>query len=248
MASHWEPFVVASDIHGNEMDAEANKVFFDFVKVWKPKHRICAGDLWNFAALRGRASEEERRLSLREDYDMGLDWFIKFNPTAFTRGNHDERLWKAAEKRNGLISDLAITCIDEFEKVRRKTACKVMLPWHKRKGIYHLGNSHLKVLHGFATGIHAAQKHAQVYGSCLFGHVHSIQQFSPPSLENRIARAIGCLCHLDQDYNESHLGSLIHRHGWSFGFVNSRTGMYQSYQAENLGPGGWLLPTGMREF
>jgi predicted phosphodiesterase len=232
MGSHWEPFVVASDIHGDEQDVAANKVFFDFVKIWKPKYRICAGDLWNFASLRGKASEEERRLSLQDDYDKGLDWFTKFNPNVFLRGNHDERLWLKAEAKNGPVSDLALKCIAEFEMARAKTACKLMLPYHKRDGIYRLGESHLKVLHGFATGIHAAQKHAQVYGSCLFGHVHSIQQFSPPSLEN----------------NATHLASLIHRHGWAYGFVHSRIGAYQVYQAENIGDGKWLLPTGIREF
>ena len=74
----WQRFQIGFDVHGSEADPEANRVFFDFAKIWKPQIRIMGGDLMDLTALRKGASEEERRVSLGEDFRAGTAWMKRF--------------------------------------------------------------------------------------------------------------------------------------------------------------------------
>lgn len=239
----WRRFVFASDPHGNKQDDDANRALFKFIESWQPTVRVCGGDLWNFAALRKGADEEEKRESLLDDYGAGCEWLDKFQPTHFCRGNHDERLWDWAQLDKGVQSDLAHLWVKEIEGDMKKRRCQ-MLPYHKRKGILKIG--HLKMAHGFYSGVNAARRTALAYGSILIGHAHSIQHATIEGLETRMGRIVGCLCQLDQDYNRAHVAALAHEHGWAYGVINDRTGDYQVWQAQRIG-NKWLLPTGIEE-
>lgn len=241
----WIPFIVGGDIHGDRQSKKANDAFFDFTAVWKPKIRVCAGDLYDFRPLRRGASAEEKTEGMQADLDAGDAWLEKFQPTHFLEGNHDKRLRVMAESGLGPLSTLAARGQAEFRDKLRALDCR-WYPYHKRKGICRIG--HLKVVHGYGVaGTYAARKHAQVYGSVLIFNFHSIQLASIEGIDNRIGRVCGCLCELDMDYNEAHLGSLMHRHGWAYGVLNDKTGAYHVWQAEQVN-GKWLLPTGIREF
>ena len=236
-------FQIGSDIHGDMQDPGAVEAFFKFADIWKPKIRICAGDLWDFRPLRKGASDDEKRESVREDLNAGKRWFNRFKPTHFLRGNHDERLWELAERGNGVMADYAQEGIGEINAMVEHHKCQ-MLPYHKRNGVLRLG--HLKVLHGFASGIYAARQHALIYGSCLFGHVHSIDEHAIPGLERRVARCIGALCRLDMEYNARHMNTLKQAHGFCYGVLNDKTGNYLVMQAEEI-DGEWILPSELKK-
>ncbi len=231
------PFVVGSDVHGVHQDRKANAAFFKFVEMWKPKIRVLAGDLWDFTPLRKKADDDERRISLTEDYDKGVEWFNRFKPTHFIRGNHDERMWDLAELNRGIESDLAIKLLGEIDTMVRKHRCR-MLPYDKRKGVLRLG--HLKIIHGFSSGVYASRQTALAYGSCLFGHTHSIDEHAIPGLERRVARNIGCLCKLDLKYNSRHVNTLKQAHGFAYGVLDEKSGRYHVWQAEEV-LGKWIL-------
>ncbi len=235
----WQRFIVASDLHGDKQDKRAAKVCLQFADIWKPHLRIFAGDLWDFRPLRKKACEEERRESMVDDYDAGLEWLREFKPTMFLRGNHDERLWELAEMDKGIESDYALKSINEFEAELKKMRC-AMLPYDKRAGVYRIG--HLKVLHGFSSGVYASRVHALIYGSCLFGHTHAIDEHAIPGLERRVARNIGGLCQLSMTYNARHLNTLKQANGFAYGIVHERTGEFRVFQAEEIS-GQWILPT-----
>lgn len=232
-------FQCGFDIHGDMQDVSAVKAFFDFAAIWKPKIRICGGDLWDLRPLRRGACDDEKRESLRADFKAGKDWFNKFKPTHFLRGNHDERLWELAEADRGTASDYAQEMIGEVEAMVAHHKC-AMLPYHKRDGVLRIGS--LKILHGFAGGIYAARQTALVYGSSLFGHVHTIDEHAIPGLERRVARACGCLCRLDMDYNARQMNTLKQANGWAYGLINDKTGQYHVFQAEKIGDV-WMLPS-----
>src|SRR5690349_11522891 len=112
----WDPFVFASDNHGDKQDPRAVKAFTKFLGLWKPTIRIHGGDNWDFRPLRRGASEEEKRESMTADFDAG-DRFLKIlKPTHFQRGNHDERLWILAKDNRGPLSDHARYLITRAEK------------------------------------------------------------------------------------------------------------------------------------
>jgi len=241
--SNWKRFIAAFDVHGDMQDRTANDALFRFMSKWQPDVRVFGGDLWDFRALRTGASEDEKRESMRKDFELGMEWLEKFTPHFFMQGNHDIRLWEHAESGKGAISDYAQIGVDEIEAKLKEMECK-LFPYHKRDGILRVG--HLKVLHGFACGIYASRQHALVYGSCLFGHTHAIDEHAIPGLERRVARNCGCLCRLDMEYNSRHMNTLKQTHGWAYGVVNSRTGNYHCWQAEKVN-GSWMLPSDIVE-
>lgn len=236
-------FIFSSDVHGDQQDPVANDALFRFMEAWKPKLRVFGGDLWDFRPLRRKATEDERRESMAKDYEAGLEWLKRFKPHVFLRGNHDERLWDLAARNKGVESDYAMKGVIEIITLTQKMKCE-MLPYHNRDGVYRIG--HLKMLHGFSSGINAARATALVYGSCLFGHVHTIDEHSIPGLERRVARSVGCLCRLAMDYNVRTPSALRHSHGFAYGIINEKTGAYNVFQAEEI-DGKWMLPTDICE-
>lgn len=227
------------DIHGDQQDGKANEVFFDFAKVWKPKIRICGGDLFDFRPLRKGASEDERHESLKDDFKAGSDWFNRFKPTVFLRGNHDERLWELAETGKGAVGDFAQEGVEKIKRMVDFHKCQ-MLPYHKMLGVYMLGNK--AALHGFHSGINAARQTALIYGDSLFGHVHAVETATIPGLRRRVARSVGCLCLLDLPYASRTPSTLRQGHGFPYGLLDDRTGETQTFQAEPIN-GKWMLPT-----
>jgi predicted phosphodiesterase len=238
-AKEWQRFVVCSDLHGDMHDPSAVSALHKFCKHWKPELRIFAGDLWDFRAFRKGASDEEKRESMAVDFTDGMEFLREFQPRYFLRGNHDERLWDKAHDRNGVVSDHAQKLVGELDDELRKLGT-TLLPYHKRLGVLVIG--HLKVLHGFSCGIYATRQTALVYGASLMGHVHTIDEHAIPGLERRVARAIGCLCKLDMDYNSRSPNTLRQAHGFAFGVLNKRNGDYLCWQAEEIG-GKWIVPS-----
>ena len=236
--SKFKKFIVGFDPHGDKQHKRTNDVFFRFIDHWKPDIRIAGGDVWDFAPLRRKATEDEKRESMAADYVAGVNWLLRFQPTYFIRGNHDERLWELAAMDKGIQSDYALSGVAEITAMMKTMGCK-MLPYHKRDGVLKIG--HLKILHGFFCGVYAARQHALVYGGCLFGHIHTIDEHAIPGLERRVARACGALCELDMEYNSRQPNTLRQAHGFAYGIVNERTGAYHVWQAEEVDKR-WILP------
>ena len=236
-------FTFCSDLHGDRQDGATVKAFFDFDKEWKPHHKIFGGDLIDLRALRKGASQEEKCDSMRADIDAGRDFLSRWRPMNFLLGNHDQRLWDAASSSDGIVSDYAQRGVQDFEALCKRTKT-AMLPYHKRDGVLRIG--HLKMIHGFHCGVYAARQTALIYGSTLFGHIHAIDEHSIPGLERRVARAVGCLCSTDMDYSSRAPNTLRQANGWAYGVINSKTGDYHCFQAEQIG-GTWLLPRGLKQ-
>lgn len=224
-------FVFVTDLHGDMQDKRVVEIFFDWMKEWKPKIKVFGGDLWDFRAMRRAATPEEKQDSMQKDYDAGCVFLKRLRPKVFERGNHDERLWDFAKYKKGVIGDYAQTAVNGINKMCSSMGA-TMLPWHKRNGVYKVG--HLKMLHGMHCGMYAAKQHALLYGACLFGHTHSISSYAIPGLERRVSRDAGCLCLLDHEYNRAMPASLRHANGWAYGVVNSKTGDYKVWQAEEV--------------
>jgi Icc-related predicted phosphoesterase len=80
-------FVIVADIHGNHADPQACAAALAFTKDFNPEIRIIAGDLWDFGAIRKGASEEDRAVSMRDDFDVGA----KFADSFFKGGKDKDR-------------------------------------------------------------------------------------------------------------------------------------------------------------
>ena len=214
-----------------------------FCKEWKPHIKVFGGDLFDLRPLRRGCSSEDRAESIRNDVAIGLRFMADFSPQHYLRGNHCERLWLLAESGNGVEADYAQSGLMDITERLRRLKCEIY-PYHKRTGILTIGQ--LKFLHGFHCGVTATRMHAATYGACLHGHTHTIDESRVPGLEKRVARSVGALCKLDQPYNSRMPSSLRHAHGWAYGVINSKTGNFQVWQAEEVDKL-WLLPKNLMQ-
>ena len=214
-------FVVVSDNHGDMVDGTAKAALQAFLIDFKPEVRVHAGDNWDFRNLRRGATDDERADSLVDDWEAGTEFLGKFfeggKENWFLRGNHDERLWMFAHSATGLLRDYATDGIKRVEGLMRKSHAK-MLPYDSALGVLDLGK--LRVLHGYHVGVTACRAHANVYGNCLFGHVHSIESAAVASFAPAEARSIGCLCQRDMDYVAAKTAKLRWGHGWAAGILH----------------------------
>lgn len=239
--SKYQRFVVAFDSHGDVIDRSVERVFFEFVKHFKPTIRIHGGDAFDLRALRRGATDEEKCDGTKADIEAGVDFLKRLDPQVFIRGNHDERLIDAATNHlNGVIRSACVQLVDYIHDAIPKTK---QLPYDKRQGVYKLG--HLRIIHGFFSGMNAAKRSAEVYGSVLCGHGHSIDHVVIPGIERRMGRMCGALCSLDHSYNRAHANTLRHAHGFAYGLLFP-DGTYRVYQAEEIN-GVWIFPSEFTE-
>ena len=234
-------FVFATDLHGDHQNPDAVDALLKFTKVFKPDVRIFGGDLFDFRAIRRGASKSEQGDSMGADVEAGMHFLGEFKPHVFLRGNHDERIWDIVRTTdNGLVRDAAEQGIKDITKRIKSLKCK-MLPYDSRVGIYRLHD--LVFIHGFAAGIYATKKMAEVYsppGGCvLHGHTHSIQRASIPRLGNAEGRAVGCLANLNPEYNRHQTARLMHQHGFAYGVVGPKG--WQVFQAQPDQEGKWTV-------
>lgn len=240
-----ESFVDVGDNHGNEQNETVTEKFFAWLDDFKPGIVIHGGDNWNFAALRRKATEKERQEAIAPDVECGTDFAARLfrygKKRFFTRGNHDERIYSLVqEATDARVGEFANRVAGDIDRLFRKLRVRV-LPYDSRLGVLDVDG--VRTIHGFAAGVGAARKFAQVYGTCAFNHTHSMDVAPAEHWpEPAIAYGVGCLCKIDQPYNSVQPGKLRHENGWVYGYTDGRTATYfqarfkngQVYAAEKL--------------
>lgn len=215
-------FVLAADPHGDMADPATVEALFAFLDDWKPEIRVHLGDNWDFRNLRKGASDDEKAASLQGDWEAGTAFMRRFfkggRERVFLRGNHDERLFDLSKSATGILRDYAADGIKRLEAIVRQAGAK-MLPYDSADGIYYLGK--LALVHGFFHGVNACRQHANTYGNCAFGHVHTDESSPVPSLKAASADSIPCLCIRDMDYVAKKTGKLRWAQGWAYGLLFS---------------------------
>lgn len=229
----FKTFALAADPHGSEIHTPTEEKFFDWLQDFKPDYRVHLGDNYNFEALRTGASEADKSADLSEDIRMGNRFLERFydgdGTKVFLRGNHDERLWRLLENPcSGMARDYAKEITDKIKKNLRSLGAR-MLPYDAQQGVYKLGK--LSCLHGYKHGVGAARAHAQIYGDCVFGHIHRFDSAGVPAMQSRFARSIGCLARHDMPYCSTQTARLGWHHGWAYGIVFPN-GNYEIHNAK----------------
>jgi len=227
-------FIVVSDIHGSQADNQATRATLSFTRDFNPDIRVIAGDLWDFSAIRKGASDDERQVSMRDDFDAGADFadafFEKGRENHLMLGNHDVRAHDLCHSPDAVLRDLGMKMVEDINYVASRNKAKLW-PYDSRYGVMEIG--FLKVVHGYHTGASACAHHSRIYGNVIFGHVHSVEAFQTPGLKQQEARAIGCLCKLDQDYADRKTGKLRWAHGFAYGWLFEDS-TYQLHQARSV--------------
>lgn len=239
----FKRFLVCADSHGHLVNPECVGKFAQFKKDWKPNYTICLGDIWDMNCLRKSANDEEKREGLASDFQAGLD-FLDLGFSHLTLGNHDARLWEAANgSANGILRE---SCQDLVECVQQE------LRKRKIKWVPYNVNSYLqlpeggpKLIHGFLAGMNPAKAHFERFGSCLFGHVHAPSSYIAKHIDQGQAYALGCMADIpSMAYAERYPNRLGWRNGWGFGIINDKTGKW-SFWHVNREDGHYISPMGI---
>lgn len=227
-------FICISDIHGNHVDHRAFDKMIKFAKDFKADYSIINGDLFDFAALRRGASDDEIRESIHDDVQIGLDCadrFFRASPKSkkvFLLGNHDERIYDFIKPSTpALLKEAAIGLEEEIMTPMREWGVEVIR--YRVDTWYQVGK--LKFNHGFSHGKTAATNMARTYGNVIFGHSHGISSYRNDSHKAQTAFNQGCLCRLDPSYALRNLNTLRWEHGFTYGIINEDTGYFEVNQA-----------------
>lgn len=229
-------WVDVGDTHGDEIDPVLREKFFAWLDDFKPDIVIHGGDAWNFAALRKKASPEEKAQSVAPDFEEGAEFLrrlYKHGTERFlTRGNHDERIYNTArDAQDACVRECAERLCRDVDKLLQLHNVKV-LPYDSRAGVLDVAG--LRVIHGYAAGVGAARKFATVFGSCSFHHTHTLEMCPAEHWPHpAVAWGSGCLLKIDQQYNKTGLAKLRHENGWLYGFTDGWTATYFPARYQN---------------
>lgn len=227
-----ERLVIIGDPHGDKIKEGLADRLFAFLDDFRPKLVIHGGDNWDFRYLRNGASEKEEGEDASLDFSLGSEFMLRYlsygTQRVFLRGNHDERpydTYRNATKEKVRIA--ARKVIEDMEKVTAKRRAQV-LPYSSRQGVLDLNG--LRVIHGYACGINAARRFAQVYGTCAFLHTHSMDVAPAESWPSpAVAYGAGCLMEPDQPYNDRQVNKLRHENGFLYGYIiNNKATLFQA--------------------
>ncbi len=241
-------FVICGDNHGDQMDPVVERIFWEWMKDWRPEIRVHCGDLWDFRAIRNGASQEEKAESMMDDYAAGRDFakrlFSGGSERYFLKGNHDQRLWDLLDKQDGTLRDFATQKTQEVEAMFSKWRVKTF-PYDARLGVLRLGK--MQVIHGYKSGINATRQHATIYRNVIHGHDHAqgivpVENLDGPAL----AMGTGCMCVIDMPYNSRQCNKLRHQQGWVYGVLYD-DGTYQAFQAKRVGDN-FALATDVKDY
>jgi hypothetical protein len=230
----WTKFLYLPDPHGFAVDPGAWKVAMKFKLDYQPDRVVIGGDFMDLRALRKGACDDDLTEQVRPDFDKGIELLNESEATDVILGNHDDRLWQVANS-SGVASEFCKYLVEKLEWWARDRG--IDLVPYRADSYLELGPQ-LKALHGNCANVHSAMKMAQVYGCCVFGHVHRIQYFRANAIDRREAWACGCLCDIFQGYNKSRQATLSQEHGFAYGEYCDTTFDVQIAQKRN---GTWRI-------
>ena len=226
-------YVVVGDNHGGEQNDEVVERFFLWISDYRPDIVIHAGDNWNFGCLRKKATDKEKEQMIAPDFEAGVDFFKRLfhfgKHRHYLRGNHCERVWETArDSTNAAIVHAANRLANDITSLCGKLKVR-MLPYDSRLGV--LETQGIRVIHGYVVGAYAARRLASIYGTCCYGHTHSMDVGTYEHWpEPYVAYGTGCLLKIDQDYNSKAIAKLRHSHGWIYGETDGIKATYQQWR------------------
>ena len=247
--SNFESFVAFGDYHGQHGCRDTLAALERHIKELKPKHRICLGDMFDMACLMigARSQDGEAWEGLLEDSTAAFMAISRLRPTVFLNGNHEYRLYQAAEEAaSGIVREYCAEGVQKLEKYLQKMRCKVY-PYHYDKGVHRIGP--VAFVHGYTANLAACKQQSEIYadpgGACVMGHIHRIEAVSAVRHGGARGYSGGCMADIPRlTYAALRPATMRWANGWLFGVISKRG--YRIWQAEKS-QGKWILPTSLKE-
>lgn len=239
----WKRWQSIACSHGAFVDREAVKKVLKFRNDFKPEIRIHKGDIYDFSAFRGgtQGTRDEAE-QIDPDLRAGAELIGLYSPTDVLIGNHDERIWTWANHHNAVWAKAAMACRNEFLTACQKAGVKRLVDTYDvAKSFIELGD--FKVLHGFFYNENALRDHAEVYGNCIIGHLHTPGVAIGRRLDSPRAYCAGMLADAEKlAYSRRRRATLRWGLGFLWGETDGKTTIVNISQCESGNVKNWRLP------
>lgn len=212
----WKRFFLITDSHGNLVDRDREDEAWAFQQDFKPDLTAHAGDWVELTALRSKASEDEKCVSIRDDFEDGIRLIRRFGVNLWLSGNHCERLFKLQQHRLAAFRDLGHVLSQQVLDIAKEIGA-TYVPYDSTQDHPRVG-AHL-ILHGYGSGVNTLDAHRAAYQSpVIIGHVHSSMTLVPKAANQTPSYSVGALMDFRKvAYDKSTLGGLKRSHGFLFG-------------------------------
>ncbi len=238
----WKRYMALGCSHGHLQDDDAIKQVLKFKRLWKPHRIIHLGDFVDTAPFRSGANgTADEAVSLKDDLGHGLNFLRALEPTDVLIGNHEVRLYNAAQHYNAVKAYAAQAMIDDIRDLMRGLHCSYTEHWQSVRSWITLGDT--KLLHGFVYGESATRDHAEHYGKCIHAHNHTPAQVIGRRSDHPLGTAVGTLMNVQKaGYADSRRATARWGPGFAWGEYregecNVRLSQCAQGQAAN-----WVLP------
>ncbi len=214
----WKRWMAIGCSHGNKADAAALKFVHEFRQKWNPERRIHLGDVGDYAAFRaGAGGTRDEAEELDPDLHAATRLIERFEPTDVLIGNHDVRIWKAAQHQNAIVAKAAAAMRDEFLASCAKVKANVVDHYDINKSWIELGDT--KFLHGWMfADLSGLRDHAEHFGRCVIAHLHKPGIVRGRRSDHPSAYCVGTLANIPaMDYANTRRATASWGHGLCYG-------------------------------
>lgn len=235
----WKKFMAVGCSHGYWADETALDAVLTFKDRYKPDTTIHLGDYIDTTTFRSGANRKEQAGATQRDVECGITFLSQLQPDILFNGNHDIRLWEAADDpTDGKNRDLAQIYIAQIKEALPKKITFIE-SYRIDKSFYKLADTTLA--HGFMFSENAIRDHVETYGKCLIAHLHKVGSSPGRTIDSPTGYCVGYLGDIDKFTYAHRKRSTL---GWSQGFA---WGEYSNDEmmillSERNKEGKWRLP------
>ena len=211
----WKKFFGITCSHAKMVDRSAWGAMLKAKKAFKPDFTFHLGDFVDTTCWRSGASGGDLAEDYRGDISTGLTHIDQLEPQLVLCGNHEARLWRELNNKDGKIAGLASELISHI----RKAVIKGNAEFVEYDGILQgrmLGD--FLLTHGTIYNQMACRDMAEMYGNVIFGHTHTAGIGQGRGARRPMGINIGTLTDLrSMDYAHCRRQTLAWRQAWVYG-------------------------------
>lgn len=237
---NWKRWMAVSCSHGTHLCPDAERAVLKFAADYKPHFKAHLGDFVDTEALRkGGTGGESKNEDIGDDFDAGIDFLRKFEPSLICMGNHEHRAFDLMNHKNEMVAKCAGDLVRQFDEIARELKAET-LPYNILTGWYRLGDAHLG--HGYMFNEQAIRDHAEMRGGkTIIGHLHRVGEAPTRNLDRGTGYCVGWLGRIEEaHYALRRRATCMWRNGFAYGeYCDSETTVNLVRKTDTCG---WRLP------
>ena len=169
---NWKRWMAVGCSHGTHACPDAIKAVLKFKANFKPHTVLHLGDFVDTEALRkGGSGGECKNEDIGDDFDAGMDFLRKLQPTTIFLGNHEWRAYDLVHHKNEMVARCALELVGQFDAIGAELKAEIV-PYNVLTGWRSFGN--MDAGHGVMFNEQAIRDHAEMRGrNTLIAHVHT---------------------------------------------------------------------------